>query len=236
MSPVVVAVICARGGSKGVPRKNVRPLAGKPLIAHAIEVARQSAAITRVVVSTDDDDIAAVARQWGADVPFMRPAELARDDSPEWLSWQHAVRFLRDEPGGSPCDVFVSVPTTSPLRAVEDVDACVQTLLDSDADVVLTVTPAARSPYFNMVKLDADGYASLVIPPATTTARRQDAPAVFDITTVAYAVRASYILEASSLLQGRVRTVVVPQERALDIDTEFDFHVAECLFAARGSR
>jgi CMP-N-acetylneuraminic acid synthetase len=236
MKPHVVAGIFARGGSKGVPRKNVRLLGGKPLIAWAIEAARASTLISRVIVSTDDQEIAAVACRFGAEVPFLRPAELARDDSPELLAWQHAIRWIDGVVGSPRCDVFVSVPATSPLRAVEDIDACVLSLLDGDADAVIAVKAAERSPYFNMVTMDPAGYVKLVIPPATDVSRRQDAPAVYDITTVAYAVRPAYVLSARSILQGRVRAIIVPAERALDIDSELDFAIAECLIGRRAQR
>jgi CMP-N-acetylneuraminic acid synthetase len=235
MKPPVVAGIFARGGSKGVPRKNVRMLAGKPLIAHAIEIARASTLIDRVFVSTDDLEIADVASRHGADVPFVRPASLARDDSPEWQAWQHAIRTLA---GDGPPDwaAFVSIPTTAPLRRVEDVDACITALLTSDADLVMTVRRAERSPYFNMVTMDDKGYARLVIEPAGAIARRQDAPAVYDITTVAYAARPAFVLSASSMFEGRVKAVVVAPERALDIDTELDFRMAECLLREAAPR
>ena len=214
----------------------MRPIAGKPLIRYAIEAAQASALIDRVIVSTDDAEIADVARQCGAEVPFMRPAELARDDSPEWMAWQHAIRTLDGQAGQPRWDAFVCVPTTSPLRAVEDIDACISKLLSGDADIVITVRPAERSPYFNMVTLDEHGVAHLVIPPTQATWRRQDAPAVFDMTTVAYAARPAFVLSASAMFQGRVQAVVVPAERALDIDTEFDFRVAECLLQPAGPR
>lgn len=226
--PYVAAGIFARGGSKGVPHKNVRLLAGKPLIAHAIETARKSALIDRVFVSTDDPEIADVATCYGADVPFLRPAALAQDDSPEWLAWQHAIRTL-DGNATPAWAAFVCVPTTAPLRNVEDVDVCITALLTSDADVVIAVRRAERSPYFNMVTIDDRGYARLVIEPASEIARRQDAPAVYDITTVAYAARPAFVLSAGSMFEGRVKAVVVPAERALDIDTELDFRMAECL-------
>ncbi len=234
MTPVpatVVAIIPARGGSKGVPRKNIRLLAGKPLIAYAIETARASDLIGRVVVSTDDAEIADVARRYGAEVPFMRPRELAQDDSPEWLTWQHAVRTLRGAEGGSRIDAFVCVSPTSPLRAVEDVDACIRLLLSSDADMVMTVRPAERNPYFNMVALDGGGWARVVIRPERPIHRRQDAPPVYDITTVAYAFRPEFVLRAKTELDGRIKAVVVPSERALDIDTELDFKFAEFLLS-----
>lgn len=235
MTRHIVAGIFARGGSKGVPRKNLRPLAGKPLIAHAIHTARQSTLIDRVFVSTDDAEIASTAAAFGADVPFMRPAELAGDAAPEWAAWQHAIRTLQAEDPVA-WDAFVCVPTTSPLRAVEDIDNCIRGLLDSDADIAVTVRHAERSPYFNMVTLDDDRFARLVIPPARETARRQDAPPVYDMTTVAYAARPAFVLRARSMFEGKVKAVLVPAERALDIDTEFDFRIAEALWPNAGER
>lgn len=233
MSARVVAGIFARGGSKGVVRKNVRSIAGKPLIAFAIEAARASTLIDRVFVSTEDAEIAAVAAACGAEVPFIRPAELAQDASPEWDAWRHAISTLH----GESWDAFVSVPTTSPLRAVVDIDNCVRALLESDADIVITVRRSERSPYFNMVTVDDQGAARLVIPPERPTVRRQDAPAVFDITTVAYAARPGFVMSARSMFEGRVKAVEVPAERALDIDTEFDFTMADLLLRHReGSR
>ena len=236
MKPYVVAVIFARGGSKGVVGKNIRLLAGKPLVAYAVETARASAVIERVVVSTDDARIAEIARQYGADIPFMRPKELAGDDSSEWLAWQHAIRTLQGSPGDRGIDVFVSIPPTSPLRTVADIEACIQALLDNKADVVITVTPAHRNPYFNMVSLDASGYARRVCKPEDTIHTRQGAPAVFDMTTVAYAARPEYVLHASSIFEGKVKAVVIPPERSLDIDTELDFQIAGCLLASSSGR
>lgn len=229
----VVGAVFARGGSKGVPGKNIRGLAGRPLIAHAIATARATQMLDRLIVSTDDAEIARIAREYGAEVPFMRPAALAQDDTPEWLAWQHAVRTLAEQDGRQ-MDVLVSVPTTSPLRAPEDIDACVTRLLETDSDIVITVTPAEKSPHFNMVVIE-DGRAQLVIPPTGSVKRRQDAPEVFDMTTVAYAARASFVLAADSMFAGKVSAVVVPRERALDIDTEFAFHLAELLLGT-GSR
>ena len=228
MKPHVVGAIFARGGSKGIPRKNLRLLDGLPLLAHAIAAAKDAKWLERVVVSSDDPEIAEVARRHGAEVPFLRPAELAADDAPEWLAWRHAVRTLEATGERLKIDVLVAVPTTSPLRVAGDVDACVEALLESDADVVITVTPAARSPYYNMVVLN-DGYARPVIHASGPLHRRQDAPRVFDMTTVAYAARAGYVVSAEGLFDGKVRAVVVPRERALDIDTELDLEVAEFL-------
>ena len=224
----IIACIFARGGSKGLPGKNIKKMAGKPLIAWSIEHARAVPRIGRVIVSTDSEEIAAVARAHGAEVPFMRPLELARDDSPEWLAWRHALEFLKRDEGALP-EAMVSLPTTSPLRAPEDVEHCLDVFERDRPDMVITVTEARRSPYFNMVTVDGAGAARLVIPTTTGISRRQDAPPVYDITTVVYVARPEFVLARQGLFEGRVSAVHVPPERALDIDTPLDFRMAECM-------
>lgn len=223
-----LGLICARGGSKGLPGKNIRLLAGKPLIAWAIEAAQVVSRITRLVVSTDSLEIAEVARAYGAEVPFMRPAELAQDDSPEWLVWRHALKFIQESDRFYP-EVLVSVPTTAPLRLPIDIENCLDEYEKTKPDIVITVTDAHRSPYFNMVKHRSDGHVELVLNSEVT--RRQDAPLVYDMTTVAYAARPEFVLAKNSLFEGRVSAVHVPAERALDVDTPFDFKIAEFLKA-----
>ena len=171
----VIALIPARGRSKGVPRKNLRPLAGKPLIVHTIEVARACAGIDRVVVSTEDDEIAETALAAGAEVPFRRPAELATDDAPEWLVWRHAVETLVVD---GTISAVASLSVTAPLRAVSDVEACLALLRDSDADLVLTVCASDRHPRFNMVSLEDGNRARLAMPSPAPIHRRQDAPPI----------------------------------------------------------
>lgn len=227
-----VGFIFARGGSKGLPGKNIRPLAGKPLIAWSIEHAQAVRRIRRVIVSTDAPEIAAVARDAGAEVPFLRPRELAQDDSPEWLAWRHAIRYLEETEGRLP-EAMVTIPTTAPLRLPADIDHCLDEFAKGDADIVITVTAAHRNPYFNMVKANPDGTVGLVIPPSATVARRQDAPAVYDMATVAYVANPDFVLTQSSTFAGRVRPVQVPVERAIDIDTPFDFEIAEILMTKR---
>jgi CMP-N-acetylneuraminic acid synthetase len=224
----VVALICARGGSKGLPGKNIRPLAGRPLIAWSIAQALAVPRITRVIVSTDSEQIAAAARAAGAEVPFMRPAELARDDSPEWLSWRHALEELRHRDGAYP-DVLIGVPATAPLRSGADLEACLDAFAEGNADVIVTVTDAHRNPYFSMVKGNADGTVGLVIKPEGSVFRRQDAPAVYDLTPVGYVTSPNYVMTRGGIFEGRTRAVYVPPERAVDIDTLLDFTVAECL-------
>lgn len=224
MTQRVFAFIFARGGSKGLPGKNIKELGGLPLLAHGIRLAQAMDRVERVFVSTDDAQIAAVAVQFGAEV-IDRPQALATDTASEWMAWQHAINHVRAQ--GLDFDVFLSLPATSPLRNAQDVGNCLDAL-QTDVDVVITVTPSARSPYFNMVSTDEAGFAHVVIG-TEAFKRRQDVPPVYDITTVAYVARPEFILTHSGLFEGRVRTVVVPKERAVDIDDEYDFKVAQAL-------
>ena len=228
----IVAFIFARGGSKGLPGKNIRLLGGKPLIAWSIEHALSVKRIERVIVSTDSKEIAAVAKQYGAEVPFMRPAELAQDNSPEWLAWRHALDYLRESSGSLP-KAMVSVPTTAPLRLPLDIEKCLNEYEKGDADMIITITDAHRSPYFNMVKTNADGTVALVIPSESAMNRRQDAPLVYDMATVCYVAKPEFVMTHNGAFEGRVRAVHVPTERAIDIDTLLDFQIAEGLIKLR---
>jgi N-acylneuraminate cytidylyltransferase len=218
------AFIFARGGSKGLPGKNIKLLAGKPLIAYGISLALKMDSVERVFVSTDSRSIADIAECCGAEV-IERPESLATDIASEWDAWQHAVNYVRGR--GLDFDIFLSLPATSPLRNEDDVDRCLEALNDS-TDIVITVTPSARNPYFNMVSPDEEGYAKLLIGNGSFK-RRQDIPPVFDMTTVAYVSRPEFILKHRQLFQGRVRQVVIPKERSIDIDDEFDFKFAQAL-------
>lgn len=228
----ITAFIFARSGSKGLPGKNIRPLAGKPLISWAIEQALAVARIGRVIVSTDTPEIAEVARAYGADVPFLRPSVLASDTASEWDAWRHALTFLQDTEGALP-EVFVSVPATSPLRLPQDIDACLDLYSAGDADVVVAVTEAHRNPWFNMVSAREDGTFVPVNNPNGTLTRRQDAPVVHDMTTIAYVADPLFILKHKGVFAGRVRGVTVPVERSVDIDTLHDFELAEFLMKKR---
>lgn len=214
---MIRAFVFARGGSKGCPGKNTRLLGGKPLIAHAVNHAQ--IAVGNCTVSTDSDEIARIARNFGADV-LMRPAELATDDSPEWLSWRHAVDNI-------PCDAFVSVPCTTPFRIAEDIKRTIGAL--DIVDVALTLTQN----HDTIVSMDKLG---VVRPGAETYARRQDRPAAYRIAGSCYATTPQFIRDNNSLWDGIVRGVIVPQERALDIDTEYDFRVAEALWQQQHPR
>jgi CMP-N-acetylneuraminic acid synthetase len=223
-----VGFIFARGGSKGLPGKNIRPLMGKPLIAWSIEQALSVNRIEKVIVSTDSEEIANVARAYGAEVPFIRPKALSEDNSPEWLAWQHALDFMSKSTGRLP-EVMVSIPVTAPLRSSSDINNCLDEYEKGDVDAIITIADSYRSPFFNMVKADKKGYIDLVIKSDTSFTRRQDVPEVFDITTVCYVVNTKFVISNDSLFQGRVKGVKVPRERSIDIDTLFDFEIAEAL-------
>ena len=218
------AFVFARGGSKGVPGKNIRNLDGKPLLAHSIIMAQSIDKISRVFVSTDDKDIADIGAKYGAEI-IKRPLNLAQDESPEWLAWLHAIKWL--EARGMPFDCFVSFPATSPLRNKTDVIRCIDSL-DEKTDIVVTMTNTSRSPYFNMAN-EKDGYINLLMESKESYSRRQDVPVAYDMTTVAYVTRPDFIKNNSRIFDGKVKAVLIPKERAIDIDDEIDFKIAEML-------
>lgn len=220
----VIAFIFARGGSKGLPGKNIKELDGIPLLGYSIKMAQSIERVSNIFVSTDCDQIAAVGEVYGAKI-IKRPFELATDHASEWDAWRHAIRYVRKQ--GYDCNVFLSLPTTSPLRTKDDVNACLDALA-SNVDIVITVTPSSRNPYFNMVTRADDGMSSIIMGESGIK-RRQDAPAAFDITTVAYAAKPDFILNKNGIFDGVVKSVIVPKARAVDIDDEIDFKIAEAL-------
>jgi N-acylneuraminate cytidylyltransferase len=227
-----VAFIFARGGSKELPNKNILMLEGKPLIAWAVEHAKAVESINEVIVSTDSLEIASLAKECGAEVPFIRPSELATDDSPEWLSWQHGLIDYRERMGKLP-DCFVSVPTTSPLRLPEDIERCIELFRKGNADVVVSITESRRSPYFNIVKESDSGILDLVSKPIKRISRRQDSPKTYDLTTVCYVANPNFILHADSIFEGKVSGIKVPHKRAIDIDSIYDFQLCRLILAEK---
>jgi len=227
-----IAFIFARSGSKGLPGKNIKMLAGKPLIAWSINDAFNVPRIERVIVSTDSQEIAKVAIRHGAEVPFLRPLELASDGAPEWLAWRHAIEYIRKTDKTS-YDAMVSIPTTAPLRLPEDINACLDVYEKGDSETVIAVADSHRTPYFNMVKKNPDGTVGLVIKEDLKVSRRQEAPITYDMTTICYVVNMNFVLKNNSIFDGRVRAINVPPERAIDIDTPLDFLFAETLMNKR---
>lgn len=220
------AFIFARGGSKGLPGKNIKPLLGKPLIQYSIEIALQISDITKVFVSTDDVDIAEVSSSSGA-IVIERPVELSQDDSPEWEAWKHAISWVKERYGDF--EGFISLPATSPLRSVKDVESAIYRRSDVGADICIAITPASRNPYFNMVKQLDNSLIELVNKPTNSIFRRQDAPEVFDITTVVYVANTGFIMNNTNLFDGAVTSIEVPKYRAVDIDDIYDFNFAESI-------
>jgi N-acylneuraminate cytidylyltransferase len=203
-------------------------LGDKPLIAWSILQAKDVKRINRVLVSTDSIEIAAIAREYGAEVPFVRPSELATDSSPEWLSWQHGLDYFKEQEGALP-EVMLSIPTTSPLRSSSDIENCLDLYLKGGADIVISTTDAHRNPHFNMVTSNTDGTVRLVCANESPVNQRQSAPTVYDVTTVCYVANPNFVMNNSSMFQGRVKAVNIPSERAIDIDSLLDFQIAEYL-------
>ena len=228
----IVALICARGGSKGIPNKNIKLFGGKPLIVRSINQAKELKEINRVIVSTDSKEIANIAIDAGAEVPFIRPLKLGEDNVPEWLVWRHALESIKKKGDNFP-DILIVIPVTAPLRTADDLKNCLIEYQKGDADIIITVTDCHRNPYFNMVKINEEGVASLVIPSEKNITRRQDAPDIYDVTTVAYVTNPKFILEKDNIFSGKVRHVHIPIERALDIDTPFDLKIAELLLSKK---
>lgn len=221
-----IATICARGGSKGLPGKNLRPLAGKPLIVHSIAFALAHPAIHAVYVSTDDDAIARVAREAGATVPYLRPADLARDDTPKLPVIEHLVAYL--EAQGRAISRVVDLQPTSPLRHPEDLDGCLALADAPDAPgLVLTAFDSGFNPYFNLVERQPDGTVS--ISKGGGVASRQSAPAVWALNGSIYVWRRDALARAArdGLWSVKVAAHLMPAERSVDIDTADDFALAE---------
>lgn len=230
-----LAVICARGGSKGVKGKNLRQLAGKPLIAHSIGQAKESGMFAAVAVSSDSAEILSTAREWSADYTIERPAELASDTAPKVPAIRHCAEAVEAETE-EPFDVIVDLDATAPLRSIDDIQGVIGMLEESGAANVVSGMPARRSPYFNLVERDADGRVHLSKPPKNPIARRQDAPECFDLNASVFAwTRAALFSENDSVLGGDTLLYVMPEERSIDIDTETDFKFVEFLMTQNGT-
>lgn len=228
--PMIVGAVCARGGSKGIPRKNLRLLAGKSLLERAILCARACPLLDRIVVSTDDLEIAEAGRRHGAEVPFMRPAELAQDRSSKWDVFRHLVAGLEGA-SGTRVDYLVDLDVCVPLRAPEDISGCIRQALESDVDVVVTAYEPERNPYFNMVELDENGLARVVVPTPQPITTRQQAPKVYSLSPAVYVIRRDALWAYDHWSRSRMAIHLIPRERAVDIDSEADFGYVEYILA-----
>jgi len=224
---VIIGVIPARGGSKGIPNKNIRPLLGKPLIEYSIKTGLECSSLDHLIVTTDSHEIARISVECGADVPFMRPPELASDEAPMLPVLQHAITASENYYKKT-VDVLVLLDPTGPLRIVDDVEGCLNLFLESDCDAVISGNQPHRSPYFNMVCPD-NGYVTLAIRPSEPIGRRQDSPKVYDLNTVVWVYSRKALMEEKARIPKRTLLYLIPSERAVDIDTELDFKVLEYL-------
>jgi len=234
----VLAVVTARGGSKGIPGKNIRPFAGYPLIAYSIAAGRQAATVTRLVLSTDDERIAQVGRQYGAEVPFLRPAELARDDTLDWPVFKHVLTWLETKESYRP-QAVVHLRPTSPLRPKNCVDEAVRLLLDRpEADSVRTVIPAEQNPY-KMWRLAGDGSLKSLLTVEGIrepyNSPRQALPAAYWQTGHVDVVRPSVILGKRSMSGRKILPLIVDSRFAVDLDKPSQWPLAEGLLRQAGS-
>lgn len=220
----VFAFIFARGGSKGLPRKNLLEIKGLSLTRRAIKAAKQIEMVEKVFLSTDCQEIHREGEIEGVEV-IKRPEELASDSASEWDAWKHAINYAEKKYGNF--DIFVSLPPTAPCRSIDDVRICISNLKD-DIDLVFTATAAKNNPWFNMVMVGDNGEVSRVIEDGKYS-RRQDAPEVYNMTTVAYVARKNYIKEEENMWKGKSKMVEVMEETAIDIDTIIEFNIAKFL-------
>jgi len=225
-----LALIPARGGSKGIPGKNVRPLFGKPLIAYTIEAAARAQRISRIVVSTDDPAVAQASTVWGAEVPFMRPAELGADTTPMLPVMQHAVRTL--EESGSRYDLVCLLQPTSPMRHPDDIDACIGLLQEQNADTVISVLPVPEkhNPHW-VFESDGAGGLRLSTGEATPIPRRQELPPAYHREGSIYIVRRDVLMNSNTLYGSKIVGYVMDAARSVNIDEPADWDAAVSLMS-----
>lgn len=217
----------ARGGSKGIPRKNIREVAGKPLLAWTLEAASSSSLVNRIILSTDDEEMATTGRTWGAEVPFIRPDELARDDSPHLPVVRHAVEWLEEHEGYRP-DAVALLQPTSPLREARDIDGAIRLLEEKGADSVVAVAESPVHPY-QMYGLTEEGRLVEVGPRREGYVRRQDVPPVYAVNGAMYLVRRDVLETAETFVAGSCYGYVMPRSRSLDVDEPWELRLASLL-------
>jgi len=227
-----LCTICARGGSKGVEGKNSRSIAGLPLLAHTLAHAIESHRFDAIAVSSDSDEILDIGSRYGADVLVQRPIDLATDSAPKLPVIRHCVETAEQLLGWS-ADVVIDLDVTAPLRVPADIRGALDLLESGDASNVITGVKARRSPYFNLVELDAELNAHLSKTLEEDIVRRQDAPACFDMNASIYVWWRASLFNGLGLFQPRTRLYEMPEERSVDIDSDFDWKVVEFLLANR---
>ena len=224
----ILGVIPARGGSKSVPRKNIQMLHGKPLIVYTIEAAQASRCLTHFIVSSEDPEILAIAKEYGAPTPFVRPADLATDEAPTLPVVQHAVREIESQEGIT-FDYIVLLQPTTPLRRPEDIDAAVEKLIRTGADSVISVCDVGAYHPARMRQIEDDRLVDLPIKEPKEMLRRQELPPVYIRNGAIYAVKREVVMLQNSM-SGRVsRPYVMPDDRSVNVDSRLDLLLAEIL-------
>jgi len=222
----LLCTICARGGSKGVKNKNIKPINGKPLIAYTIEQAKASGLFEHIVISTDSDDIAEIAQQYGAEVFYKRSTEMASDTAGKLDVIRDA--FIKSEKHyAQQFDYLIDLDATAPLRNIADITESFKQFLKDNNDNLITAMPSRRSPYFNLVEVDVKGGVSLSKELDESVVRRQDAPKSYDMNASIYIWKREVILNTNSLFLKNTGLYVMPEERSIDIDTELDYKFVE---------
>jgi N-acylneuraminate cytidylyltransferase len=219
----ILAVITARGGSKGLPKKNIRLIAGKPLIAWSIEEAKKSRYIDRLILSSEDPEIIAVAKRWGCEVPFVRPVELAADNTPGIDPILHALDAIPEK-----FNYVVLLQPTSPFRLAEDIDGCIEICLERHAFACVSVTEPGKSPYW-MYNLNEKGFMVPVTNLGYTTSRRQDLPPAYALNGAVYVADTVWLKKKRTFLSPETVAFIMPRERSYDIDTELDLKICDKL-------
>lgn len=223
----IVPFIFARGNSKGIKNKNLLKFNNTTLLGNAISQAKKIKFAKKIFVSTDSIKIKKEALKYKAQVPFIRPKHLSMDTSAEIYAWRHAVDYLKNKLGIFP-DYIVSVPTTSPLRRISDINKCLSLAIKNNLDMVFAITNSQKNPHFNML-IEKKKKLQIVIKKIKKVSRRQDAPKTFDLTTVCYVFKPNYIKSNLNLFSGKVGYVHIPKQRAVDIDDKWDYRIAIAL-------
>lgn len=226
----ILVIIAARGGSKGVKGKNIRNLCGLPLIAHTVIQAKKWAKADKIICSTDSDEIAGIAKEYGAEVPFMRPAYLACDTASKIDVLRHAVEFVEMQ-SNQKFQIIIDLDVTSPIRKLNDIDGAMSLFLEKGPKTVFSVTTSRRNPYFNMVEINKKGYPELVKTTALKVVRRQDAPRAYDMNASICVYDRDYLLDKNtkSPVSDRSQVWAMDELSAIDIDSELDFKFIEFL-------
>lgn len=226
---VNLCTICMRGGSKGVPNKNINKINGKPLLSYTIEQALDSNLFEHIVVSTDSEKIAKLAVKYGADAWFLRPQELASDRISKLPAIKHA--FLESEKHyNKTFNILMDLDATSPLRIVDDIENAYNQFLKDKADILISASPCRKNPYFNQIEL-LNGKIKPVKETDSIIVRRQDAPKVYDMNASIYIWERNALLNCDTLFTDKTSLYVMPEERSVDIDTEIDFNFVEFMMS-----